>query len=336
MYNQLVIEIHDLQKMRGDSLALEIPALDIQTGQIAAVYGLAGSGKGLLLDLLLGRQQPSTGTIRLAGLDPASQKAKISRLLGVLFAEDSLYKQLSPLENLAFHAQLHGLPRSRAAWILAQVGLADQAQARIENLSPALQRRLAFGRLILHQPKVLIMVEPFARCDEDTCQLLERLLRKQVADGCAALILNQSAEGLSSLCDAIYPLYQGRLGDALRPSQDASTDYPPFKIAVRLEDKVILLNPADILYAEASAERALIATANERLPSQFTLSELEQRLSRSGFFRAHRSYLVNLQHIKAVIPYTRSSFTLRLDDANQTEIPLSKSAAAELKDLLGY
>jgi ABC-2 type transport system ATP-binding protein len=63
---------------------------------------------------------------------------------------------------------------------------------------------------------------------------------------------------------------------------------------------------------------------------------LEQRLGRRGFFRAHRSYLVNLQHIKEVIPFTRNSFSLRLDDAGDTLIPLSKTAAAELRELLGY
>ena len=59
-------------------------------------------------------------------------------------------------------------------------------------------------------------------------------------------------------------------------------------------------------------------------------------MSRSGFFRAHRAYLVNLQQVKEVIPYTRDSFTLRLKDAAGTEIPLSKSAERDLRDLLGY
>jgi ABC-2 type transport system ATP-binding protein len=63
---------------------------------------------------------------------------------------------------------------------------------------------------------------------------------------------------------------------------------------------------------------------------------MEEKLSRSGFFRAHRAYLVNLQHVKEVIPFTRNSFSLRLTDSDNTEIPLSKSAAGELSDLLGY
>ena len=110
----------------------------------------------------------------------------------------------------------------------------------------------------------------------------------------------------------------------------------PFKIPVRLEGKVALINPAEILFADAAEGRAFLQTLDRRLPTQFTLSELEQRLARSGFFRTHRSYLVNLQHVKEVIPYTRNSFSLRLNDENNTEIPLSKSAAGELRDLLGY
>ena len=66
------------------------------------------------------------------------------------------------------------------------------------------------------------------------------------------------------------------------------------------------------------------------------MADLEKRLERSGFFRAHRGYLVNLQLVKEVIPYTRDSFSLRLKDPEGTKIPLSKSAARELRDLMGY
>ncbi len=66
------------------------------------------------------------------------------------------------------------------------------------------------------------------------------------------------------------------------------------------------------------------------------MAELEGRLARSGFFRAHRSYLVNLQHVKEVIPFSRSSFNVKLDDEQRTLIPLSKEAARELRQLLDY
>ena len=91
-----------------------------------------------------------------------------------------------------------------------------------------------------------------------------------------------------------------------------------------------------VLSSHGVTRTFLQTTTEGRLPSQFTLTELEERLALSGFFRAHRGYLVNLQHVKAVIPYTRNSFSLILDDESETEIPLSKSAARELRELLDY
>lgn len=107
-------------------------------------------------------------------------------------------------------------------------------------------------------------------------------------------------------------------------------------IPAKQEGKVDLVDPTDILYVMAQDDRAFLQTAEDLLPTQFTLAELEKRLSRSGFFRAHRSYLVNLQHVKEVIPFTRNSFSLRINNAEGTLIPLSRSAAAELREILGY
>jgi DNA-binding LytR/AlgR family response regulator len=107
-------------------------------------------------------------------------------------------------------------------------------------------------------------------------------------------------------------------------------------IPARAEDKIVLIDPAEILYVFAQEDRTFLQTHNECLPTQFTLTELERRLSRSGFFRTHRAYLVNLQQVKEVIPYTRDSFNLRLKDAEGTMIPLSKSAERELRELLAY
>jgi ABC-2 type transport system ATP-binding protein len=198
-----------------------------------------------------------------------------------------------------------------------------------------LRRRLAFGRAILHRPQVLLLREPFARCDQATIALLGHLVHDLAEAGAAVLILADDTANLDPLCDAIYMMNGGRLAETPRPD-DKTAVAQPFKIPVRAEDKVILLNPADIRYVEAQGGHAIVQTATGRLTTQFTLAELETRLARSGFFRAHRSYLVNLQHIREIIPYTRNSFSLRLDDAAGTEIPLSKSAAGELRELLGY
>jgi ABC-2 type transport system ATP-binding protein len=302
-----LIEIQNLQKIIGQETVLDIPELVIEKGEIAAVTGPPGCGKEFLFDLLIGKTVPSTGNLRLAGIDPRD-KAHFGFKVGVLFLEDGLYHRMSPAGNLLFSSRIYTLPHTRSEHILSQIGLADRSNTALDKLAPGLQRRLAFGRAILHQPEVLLLFEPFARCD---------------------------AAHLEGLPNQIYRMERGRLLEVESPTSGVEPA-APFKIPVRSEDKVILLNPLDILYAEAEGGRIFLQTTSGRLPSQFTLNELEERLGRSGFFRAHRAYLVNLQHIKEVITYTRNSFNLRLDDPVGSKIPLSKTAAGELRDLLGY
>jgi ABC-2 type transport system ATP-binding protein len=330
-----VIRLDGLQKVTDQNPIVDIEKLTVGSGEVVALVGPAGSGKGALFDLLIGRSRPTLGTVRLAGTDPIADRDDFSRRVGVLFAADGLYVHRSPIANLVFHCRLRGLRKQRAQEVLEQVGLADQAKAKLGKLPPGFARRLAFGRAILHKPAILLLLEPFAKCDEATISLLSRLIREQAQEGAATLILTADAAYVSTFCDRVHVLHQGRIVESYEPLRERSTALP-FKIPVRLQDKVALVNPADILFAMAQEGRAYLQTAEGRLPTQFNLTELEERLARSGFFRAHRGYLVNLQHVKEVIPYTRNSFSLILDDPGETEIPLSKAAAAELRQLLGY
>ena len=331
-----MIVLQNLQKVVEQRTELDIEALRVDPGEIAAIVGPSGSGNADLLSLLTGQLRPTNGSVRVADCDPAAERLTFSQQVGVLFAEDTLYATRSPRANLAFHARLRGLPGGRVDEVLALVGLADHGRARFDQLSSGLRRRLAFGLAILHQPRVLLLVEPFARCDDASISLLSQLIRQQAADEGAVLILADTDSYLTTLCQTIYELDQGRIVAQRRPQDETAESALPFKIPVKLEDRVALVNPADILYVEVEDGRSYLRTHTESLPTQFTLAELEQRLARSGFFRAHRAFLVNLQHVTEVIPYTRSSFSLRLDDADGTKIPLSKDAARELRELLDY
>jgi ABC-2 type transport system ATP-binding protein len=330
-----VIEITGLQKVVEQNLVVDIQTLEAGAGEIVALVGPAGSGKRTLLQMLTGQMRPTAGAVRIAGIDPYGGRAEFSRHVGVLFAENGLYQRQSAHANLIFQCRLHGIPKSRAGEILARVGLGDHAKVRVDKLPSGLARRLAFGRAILHEPTVLLLEEPLANCDKGSLSLLSDLMRQMSEDGATLLILTNDATNLSTLCDTIHVLDQGRIVESYQPEEERRAAMP-FKIPVRLEGTVALVNPADILYADTEGGRTFLQTAEGRLPTQFTLTELEERLARSGFFRAHRAYLVNLQHVKEVIPYTRNSFSLRLDDPAGTKIPLSKSAAGELRELLGY
>jgi len=329
-----MIELRDVQKVLSGKTVLDIPELTVRPGEIAGIFGPEGSGNDVLFALLTGRTHPTLGTVRVAGIDPAKDRSDFSRIAGIVFADDAVYKNLTVSANLEFHANLYGLPKSQSDEVLNRVGLADQAAVKTDSLPSGLKRRLAFGRALLHRPKVLILQELFARCDETTITLLGNQLRSLAEEDTAILATATAPAHLAPLCGRKYDMQQGRILETRDELEESVRQ--TFRLPVKTEDKVILMNPADILYADASEGRTVLVTVEGRLPAPYTLAELESKLARSGFFRAHRSILVNLQHVKEVIPYTRNSFSIRLDDPAGTKIPLSKSAAAELKVVFGY
>jgi ABC-2 type transport system ATP-binding protein len=330
-----MIQISNLSKIIDGRTILDISEIRVNPGDINAIVGPADSGLDILLNLLIGKSSPSSGEITLNGLIPGMKQEVLDKIIGILFQNDGLYPYMSVEKNLHFFTHLYGLPKNITSEILNTIGLADQAKVKVNQLPSGFARRLALGRALLHRPKILILCYPFARCDEDSLSVFKQIIRQQSDQGGTILIMDDDDANLEDLCSQIYFLKGCRIDQIIERNQPQPTDLP-FKIPVKMEGKVALLNPADILYAEASSGHTLLMTKDAKLDSQYTLQELEERLKRSGFFRAHRSFLVNLQHVREVIPYSRNSFSLKLNDDNHTEIPLSKNSAAELRDMLNY
>jgi ABC-2 type transport system ATP-binding protein len=331
-----MIELVDVQKINDGRTVIDIPRLVLQAGETAAFVGPAQSGVDDLFALFCGRSRPTMGHLSLGGIDPAKDRQAFSRVVGVVFEADGLYETRSALSNLNFTARLYGQPKVHAKKVLDIVGLSDQGDIRTDRLSSGLRRRLALGRALLHQPSILLLDQPFVRCDQSSIELLQRLIRDQADGGMSVVIFTRDRTHLESFCDVIHAMEEGRIVErsSLEERQEAQL---PFKIPVKGEASVSLIHPAELMFADADEGKAQLHLNDGRvLRSQFTLSELEQRLHLRGFFRAHRGYLVNLQHVSEVIPFTRDSYSLRLSDPEGTLVPLSKTSAAELRELLGY
>ncbi len=265
----------------------------------------------------------------------------IRKRIGTLFEEDLLYERHTAQSNLEFYCQLHGLPKSRSSEMLKQIGLSDQAQKPVSKLSPNAQRRLAFIRVVMGQHALLLLDQPTLRTDLDTQALFARLVTLAAAEGTAVLVTDEDLSWVSKCSTRVIELEDGHIVNryALETGKTgASAPKPlvPFKVPARKEDRIMLFDPCDILYASSRDGKTYLRTASEEATTNLTLQELENRLVGRGFFKAHRAYLVNLQHIKAVIQFTRNSYSLQLSDKQETIIPLSKQSEKELQDLLGY
>ncbi|MFL7892964.1 MAG: LytTR family transcriptional regulator DNA-binding domain-containing protein [Anaerolineales bacterium] len=330
-----MIEIQNLQKVVDGQTVVDIDALTVNPGQVTGFLGPVDSQLGVIFELLTGQTHPTAGSIKISNFNPYHERGQFSQQVGVVFSEDNFYQRQSVVANLKFYSRLYKLPPGRVPEVLELVGLADQAGTIVGDLNPSLVRRLAFGRAILHHPRVLVLNDPLKDCDAASVNIISSLAQDLAREGATILIFSQEEVQINQLAAVVYRFDQGRVVESYHPGEEERESLP-FKIPARLESTVALVDPADIYYAFTQDERTFLQTADGSLPTQFTMAELEQRLSRSGFFRAHRGYLVNLQLVKEVIPYTRDSFSLRLKDPQGTKIPLSKSAARELRDMMGY
>jgi ABC-2 type transport system ATP-binding protein len=337
-----VLEVRHLEKFIEGRSALAIEELDIAPGEVVAAIGPAGSGKSLLVSLLAGELPVSGGRILLDGQPIVFGARRPAAQMSVLFADDLLYERLSVWHNLVFACQLQRLPTSQIAEVLAQVGLSDQAPTPAQKLTSSGRRRLAFARTLLGRPRLLLLDQPPLRCDLDTREVLARLIRQAALTGALVLLTDEDLTWAGTCCTRVLELHEGRVARSYPFARDpgrkdaAAERLTPFKVPANKEDRVLLYDPGAILFATSRDSKTYLRTADEEVLTHYTLQELETRLAGRGFFKAHRAYLVNLQHIKAVVQYTRSSYLLVLDDAQETAIPLSKQAEKALQDLLGY
>lgn len=335
-----MLQVRRLEKVIENHTVLSIDALDINAGEVVAVIGPVNSGKSLLVRLLSGVLPPGGGSIMLNGQHISTPAVR--KCVGVLFEEDLLYERLTAQGNLEFYCQMHHIPKSRMNEVLALVGLSDQAHKPATKLSPSAQRRLAFARVLVSKPSILLLDQPIIRADMDTQLLFARLIIQAASDGATVLVTDEDLSWAGKCCTRVVELEDGRIvntrtietGQGQEPT--APERLTPFKVPARKDDRILLYDPGDILFATSRDGKTYLRTATEEATTNLTLQELETRLAGRGFFKAHRAYLVNLQHIKAVIQFTRNSYTLQLNDKQETMIPLSKQSEKELQSLLGY
>jgi ABC-2 type transport system ATP-binding protein len=335
-----MLQAQRLEKVIEQRTALSIAELIVEAGEVLAVVGPVGSGKTLLIRLLCGEVAPSGGSVLVQGQDIRRVAAARARI-GVLFEEDLLYKRNSAEANLQFQCELLGQPRSRAVELLALFGLSDQAKQPVHKLAKSAQRRLAFARALAGKPCVLLLDQPSLRTDVDTQALFTRLIAQVAAEGTAVVVAEEDLGWVGKCCTAVLELEDGRVAARRTSATENGAAAPPerlipFKVPARKDDRIVLYDPGDLLYATSRDGRTFLRTATEEATTNLTLQELESRLSGRGFFKAHRAFLVNLQHIKAVVQYTRNSYTLQLNDERETMIPLSRQSEKELQELLGY
>ena len=218
------VAISSLVKKFGTRAAVDGIDLSLGGGDCLAVFGPNGAGKTTLLRLVAGLLKPTSGDVRLAGVDVRRDAAARARV-GIISHQSMLYAPLTVRENLAFTARLYGLEDRDSAIVkaLERLGISDRADSAVRTLSRGLQQRVSIARAIVHRPDVLLLDEPYSGLDESGAGALTTLLRG-LKDGGATLIMvtHNVAEGLALATHAAI-MSAGRFA-RLERQRDAAFD----------------------------------------------------------------------------------------------------------------
>lgn len=209
------IEVSGLMKSFGASRALDGLSLRVERGEAVGLLGPNGAGKSTTLRVLSTLLQPDAGEVRVLGLDPGADGARLRASIGVVPQDVALYGQLTAEENLSFFGELAGLRGTRLAervdHALELAGLEERRRSRVDEFSGGMKRRLNLVAALLHEPEILFLDEPTAGVDPQSRNHIFESIERLRSEGDLTLVYTTHQMGeVERLCDRIVIMDRGR------------------------------------------------------------------------------------------------------------------------------
>lgn len=206
------LEITGVSHAFGKVVALRDVDLVVPRGRFVALLGVNGAGKTTLFSLITRLYDNTSGVIRVAGHDLRRVPGKALARLGVVFQTRALDSDLTVMQNLSYHAALHGIgratARTRIAEVLAQVDLADRAGMKVAALSGGQQRRAEIARALINRPDLLLLDEATTGLDVRSRREVLALVRGLTGNGVSVLWATHILDEIAAE-DDVYILHQG-------------------------------------------------------------------------------------------------------------------------------
>lgn len=185
-------------------------SLRIAAGETLGILGVNGAGKSTTVEMIAGLRSPDAGEIRVLGLDPRADRARVRQVLGVQLQDAVLHLSLRVDELLDLYRSFYPSPRSTEE-LLELVGLAEQRRTRFERLSGGQQQRLSIALALAGRPRAVILDELTTGLDPRARRRMWSMVEQLQADGATILLVSHAMEEVERLCDRIALLDAGRV-----------------------------------------------------------------------------------------------------------------------------
>jgi len=207
------LDVVDLSRHFGRRKALSHVSLSCRAGEIVGLLGPNGAGKSTLLSVVSTLVAPSAGEVRYGGRPARDMGAGLRARLGLLAHDLHLYPELTARENLTFFGELYALDDllARVDRALARAGLSDRGGDFVSAFSRGMRQRLALERALLHEPRLLLLDEPFTGLDDASGQALLERLKTLKAAGCIVLLATHDLDLAEEVLDRAVVLRDGKL-----------------------------------------------------------------------------------------------------------------------------
>lgn len=210
-----MIELKALTKKYGDYRAVNDLNLFVEKGEIFGFIGPNGAGKTTTIKMIGGILAPSSGSVRVAGIDILKEPEKAKSKIGFIPDRPYLYEKLTGMEFLKFTADLYGVPQERfgrkALENLEMFSLADWSNELIESYSHGMKQRLIMSAALLHDPEVIIVDEPMVGLDPVAIMMVKDLFKRLARTGVTVFMSTHTLAVAEDICERIGVINKGHL-----------------------------------------------------------------------------------------------------------------------------
>jgi ABC-2 type transport system ATP-binding protein len=211
-----IIRVEHLVKSFGDLKAVDDVSFEVAAGEIFAFLGPNGAGKTTTIQMLTTLLRPTSGSMALDGLDPATHPHDVRRRFGIVFQDPSLDSELTAYENMDLHGVLYHVPRrirtERIQQLLTLFELWDRRQTLVKQFSGGMKRRLEIARGLLHTPKILFLDEPTLGLDpQSRNQLWTHVKHLNATEQVTVFLTTHYMDEADRVADRIAIIDHGRI-----------------------------------------------------------------------------------------------------------------------------